>query len=65
MFFTEEELAANNLISQLETFFFNISELEEATPLTQDIINEQKAILALRKSLGSDEITADTVPEKL
>lgn len=56
MFFTDEELVANNLIPQLETFFFNISELEEATSLTQDIINEQKAILALRKSLGSDEI---------
>lgn len=56
MFFTEEELLSNEVIPQLEHFFDELRELEESTPLTQEIIDEQISILVLRKKSGEDEI---------
>lgn len=56
MFFTEEELVANNIIPQLDDFFNELSSLEKAIPLSQSIIDEQKGILKLRKKAGAEEI---------
>ncbi|WP_299494175.1 phospholipase D-like domain-containing protein [uncultured Shewanella sp.] len=56
IFFTEEELVANNIIPQLDDFFNELSNLEEAIPLSQSIIDEQKDILELRNKAGLEEI---------
>jgi hypothetical protein len=55
MFFNEEDLVSNNIIPQLETFFDEIRDLSESIPLSQDIIDEQKALLEMRKKSGIDE----------
>ncbi|WP_211183501.1 phospholipase D-like domain-containing protein [Thalassotalea sp. Y01] len=56
MFFTEEELICNDLIPQLEFFFEGLRDIKEAIPLSQELIEEQKLLLELRKKLGVDKI---------
>ncbi|ABI73841.1 phospholipase D-like domain-containing protein [Shewanella frigidimarina] len=56
IFFTEEELISNDLISQLEIFFEGLRNIKEAIPLSQDIIEEQKNLLELRKKSGIEQI---------
>ena len=56
MFFTEEDIISNSLTPQLESFFDELNDLDESIPLSQEIIDEQIAILALRKKSGADEI---------
>jgi hypothetical protein len=55
MFFSDEELVSNNLVPQLETFFDELKDLSASVPLSQDIIDEQKALLEMRKKSGIDD----------
>lgn len=56
VFFTEEELLSNEVVPQLEFFFDELRDLDESIPLTQEIIDEQIAILEIRKKSGEDNI---------
>ncbi|EMA9068545.1 phosphatidylserine/phosphatidylglycerophosphate/cardiolipin synthase family protein [Vibrio parahaemolyticus] len=60
MFFTEEDLVSNNMVVQLESYFDELKELEESVPLSQDIIDEQLALLKDRKKAGLDQFDDKT-----
>ena len=56
VFFSEEELISNELIPQIESFFDEIASLNEVIPLSQDIIDEQKALIESRRKAGLDDV---------
>lgn len=52
IFLTEEELHSNDMAVQLEDFFDNLNEIEQSIPLSEEVIEEMRALNEKRRDVA-------------